>query len=213
MPRYLALGREVGSCRSRSGGSDFSGINTKPWQPFQYQPRKEQVQKRKGHHHGQPDYASAAHWYRKAAQKGHVDAAYNLAHLLLHGAGVDPDDGQAVWWFTKAAEQGDATAQNSLGALYAHGRGVRSGQNDRKAIALYRLAAAQGHGDACFNLGNVYAQGRPSAGVRPDLLKAIEFFERAASQGDREALFQARRLRIDLDLDDDGDDDNNSESD
>ena len=69
MPRYLALGREVGSCRSRSGGSDFSGINTKPWQPFQYQPRKEQVQKRKGHHHGQPDYASAAHWYRKAAQK------------------------------------------------------------------------------------------------------------------------------------------------
>jgi len=39
------------------------------------------------------------------SSQGHVDAAYNLAHLLLHGAGVDPDDGQAVWWFTKAAEQ------------------------------------------------------------------------------------------------------------
>src|SRR5262249_26992452 len=54
----------------------------------------------------------AAHWYRKAAEQGHVEAQNQLAELLRD---VMNDRREAAVWFRQAAEQGDTEAQVSLG--------------------------------------------------------------------------------------------------
>jgi len=58
------------------------------------------------------DYATAARYYRKAAERGYVPAQYGLACLYENGLGVKKDFEQAAVWYRKAAEQGDAESQN-----------------------------------------------------------------------------------------------------
>ena len=52
------------------------------------------------------DYAQAAVWLRKAAEKGDASSANELAGLYDDGKGVPQDYSQAVFWYRKAAEQG-----------------------------------------------------------------------------------------------------------
>ena len=41
------------------------------------------------------DYAQAAQWYEKAAEKDHIEAAMHLALLYAQGRGVEKDDKKA----------------------------------------------------------------------------------------------------------------------
>ena len=59
---------------------------------------------------GKPDYAEAAHWFRKAAELGIRDSQFNLGVLYGRGLGVPQDLGQSWMWFSLAARQGDADA-------------------------------------------------------------------------------------------------------
>lgn len=124
------------------------------------------------------DYAAAARYYRKAAEKGHVPAQYNLAYLLENGLGVKRDCRQAALWYRKAAEQGDAESQNNLGVLYATGEGVP--RNDAEAARWYRLAADQGDLEGMSNLATMYLSGR---GVERDVVKAFHLCRDAAEGG------------------------------
>jgi TPR repeat protein len=56
-------------------------------------------------------------WFRRAAERGHVQAQYNLGNMYLKGQGVKPDRAQAKQWFTQAAEQGHKGAKKALDAL------------------------------------------------------------------------------------------------
>src|SRR5262245_9693658 len=56
--------------------------------------------------------------YRKAAEKGDVDAAYNLGVLYATGKGVKKDEKEAAKWYEKAAAKGDAGALTALGITY-----------------------------------------------------------------------------------------------
>ena len=51
---------------------------------------------------GQPDYALAATWYRKAAEQAHTRAQINLAHLYETGLGVEKDPVTALRWYRQA---------------------------------------------------------------------------------------------------------------
>ncbi|MFK8014105.1 MAG: caspase family protein [Gammaproteobacteria bacterium] len=51
---------------------------------------------------GEPDYAEAASWYRKAAKKKHSEAQYNLGTLYERGLGVEQDLAEAFNWYRKA---------------------------------------------------------------------------------------------------------------
>jgi predicted nucleic acid-binding Zn-ribbon protein len=51
----------------------------------------------------QPDYATAATWYRRAADRGYSRAALNLGNLYERGLGVPPDPAQALNWYRRAA--------------------------------------------------------------------------------------------------------------
>jgi len=70
------------------------------------------------------DDREAADWYRKAAERGHAAAQFNLAVRYGQGRGIDASDGLAAWWYRQAADQGHAPAQFNLGVRYAHGDGV-----------------------------------------------------------------------------------------
>ena len=79
---------------------------------------------------------------RHAAERGDVDAQYNLGVMYAAGEGVPQDDVEAVRWYRLAAEQGDVDAHLALGLVYAAGEGVP--QDDVEAVRWYRLAAEQG---------------------------------------------------------------------
>lgn len=87
------------------------------------------------------DYAQAAAWYRKAADKGDVSGELHLAALYRDGGkGFPRDMAQAAQWYMKAADQGDVGAQGTLGTLYSMGQGVQL--NYVEAYYWLDLAAA-----------------------------------------------------------------------
>ncbi|NQU59261.1 MAG: sel1 repeat family protein, partial [Rhodospirillales bacterium] len=69
-------------------------------------------------------FKKAAQWFRRAANKGHAGAQYNLGIMSYLGQGMDQDYAQAAHWFHKAGEQDHAAAQYNLGFLYYEGKGV-----------------------------------------------------------------------------------------
>lgn len=59
----------------------------------------------------------AVHWYRKAAEQGHLDAQFNAGNCHQNGIGTSINLEQARHWFTRAAEQGDQEAAYRLRQL------------------------------------------------------------------------------------------------
>lgn len=110
------------------------------------------------------DLAKAAEWYRKAAEKKHVRAQYNLGILYL-----DKEDFvSAAYWFGMAAEQGHAKALTNLGTLYYYGVGVK--QDVDMAMELYNKAVGKGDERARSNLiqlGLQTAQSKQTAQNEP----------------------------------------------
>ena len=60
------------------------------------------------------DYATAAQWFGKAADRGLADSQFNLAVLYENGRGVTKDLQEAYKWFALAARSGDPAAARRL---------------------------------------------------------------------------------------------------
>lgn len=128
----------------------------------------------------QKDPVEAKKWYRKAAERGHVEAQYMLGRYC-------GSDGEAVKWYRKAADQGHAEAQFMLGGCYKVGLcGVR--RDCAEAVKWWRKAAVQGHAKAQSWLGSAYLFGDDFyPGVQRDSAEASKWLRRAAEQGDEDA--------------------------
>jgi TPR repeat protein len=70
---------------------------------------------------GPKDPALGVHWYRKAAERGHEDAQYNLGFMYLLGEGTEQDVAEGLLWLTRSAMQGDWSARRLLADLYRNG--------------------------------------------------------------------------------------------
>ena len=68
--------------------------------------------------------AAAIVIWKKWAQQGNADAAYNLALIHQHADGVAYDPAAAVRWYRVAADLGDKVSQVQLGLMYQNGEGV-----------------------------------------------------------------------------------------
>ena len=70
-----------------------------------------------------PDYASAAQWYRKAADQGHAEARTKLAVLYRRGLAVPPTEVVAAEWQSRAASPAvaafDAATRSTAAGLGA----------------------------------------------------------------------------------------------
>jgi localization factor PodJL len=82
---------------------------------------------------GKPDYASAAQWFRKSADRGVSDSQYNLGILYARGIGVEQNLPESYKWFALAALAGDNDS--------AKKRDDVGGRLDAQALMGARLAA------------------------------------------------------------------------
>ena len=121
----------------------------------------------------------------EAAEKGDIDAQWDLVFMYENGKDVPRDYNMAAYWVKRAAILGNAEAQMRLGALYEIGEGVE--RNTKKAIkwyvkakSLFEERAAEGDASAMYYLGMVYQHG---TGVMQDMNKALKWFRLAASYG------------------------------
>lgn len=131
------------------------------------------------------NFAAAAAAFAKAAEKGYVDAQFNLGLMTLKGEGVEQDYPEAMRLFRLAAEQGSVKAQTNLARMYAKAKGVAP--NYGQAVFWFRKAADAGYDDAQYSLGVLYASG---IGVPRDLRKAWELFNAASEQNNLSAHYQ-----------------------
>ena len=89
------------------------------------------------------DCRKATTWYKKAAEKGQVNAQTSLRVQFYRGDGVLQDFIEALLWFRKSAREGHHGGQYFLGRMYENGEGVP--QNVIQAYGWLDLSAAQGH--------------------------------------------------------------------
>jgi hypothetical protein len=171
--------------------------------------------------HGVPqDYAEAAKWYRKAAERGHADAQNELGHAYYNGEGVPRDYAEGAKWCWIAAEQEGIDGERYNIAYYCYHNVT---QDYAEALKWYRKlaeqgdvearefladffpldyleavskAAEQGHASSQYELGQAYYKGQgfrlryEGQGFPQDYAEAAKWFGRAAEQGDVDAQYE-----------------------
>jgi TPR repeat protein len=95
-------------------------------------------------------YESAVQWWTKAAEKGDLEAFFNLGQAYRLGLGVAKDEGKAFEWMLRAAFGGVAAAQSRIGLAYATGEGAAL--DPIEAGKWFKLAALGGEKTAAANL-------------------------------------------------------------
>ena len=120
------------------------------------------------------DHAAATAIWRKLADKGDADAAFNLGQAYRLGRGVPTDAALAKRWFEAAAKKGHLDAQVSLGLLL-----FDSGQRGA-AMEWLRKAADRGEPRALLVIGTAMFNGD---GVTQDPVRGYAFVSWAAAQG------------------------------
>ena len=91
------------------------------------------------HRHG--DYQTAVKLWRPLAEKGVVNAQFNLGQMYRYGDGVAQNYAEALKWYRKAAEQGDKESQFNLGSMYLNAEGVE--KNEEEAQRWFTLNRKQ----------------------------------------------------------------------
>ncbi|MCB1225328.1 MAG: sel1 repeat family protein [Verrucomicrobiales bacterium] len=125
----------------------------------------------------QPDFARAERELRAWADRGDMDAQFELGIRLITGEGVKKDEKAGLDYVTKAAEQGQPRAQHVMGTLYADGTVVK--KDLAQAFAWFLKAAENGLPMAQHTVGVSYELGE---GVEKDPAAATEWFKKAAAQ-------------------------------
>lgn len=115
---------------------------------------------------------------RNWADRGDVDAQFELGVRYITGEGLKKDPKAGATWIEKAAKQQHLRAQHVMGTLYEDGVGVE--KNLAKAHEWFRSAAEQGFALSQHSLAILYEEGM---GVSQDKAKAAEWFRKAAEQG------------------------------
>ena len=117
----------------------------------------------------------------------------NLAWFYLNGTGVEQNLERAFELFSKSAEQGNLRGKYNVGLCYDKGDGVHK---DRvKAAEYFQDAAVRGHVGAMLKLANYTEHGL--GGLTADPAKALEWYRRAAAEGDEIAAKEVERLEKD----------------
>jgi len=137
------------------------------------------------------NYYSAVIWYKKAAEQGYAQAQCALGDCYCFGTGVDKSYETAFSWYEKAAKSGYAEAELALGECYYNGYGVEISKEE--AFEHFEHAAKSGSPRAQYRLGEYYEKD----GIRfLKILKAIEWYKRAAAQDYEPAREALIRLKI-----------------
>jgi TPR repeat protein len=130
-------------------------------------------------------FVKAFNLCEKLADKGYLDAQFQLGCYYYYGIGTEMNIKKALEFYIIAAEKDHDLAQNHLGHLYENGEDVKKDYN--KAFYWFKRAAENGNEVAIYNLGECYELG---IGVDKNLVKAFELYKKSADKGDLDAIFQ-----------------------
>ncbi len=154
-----------------------------------------------------PDPQSAVDWYRRAAEQGHMKS--QMAIAVMYELGEVPDKGanEAIDWYFQAAGQGNEKAMHRIAYLYERGpecvdpkapcaRPERKGdglpKDDKAAFGWYKKSAEErNYPPSIVALASFYEQGK---GVKADMRKAQELYQKAAGMNDPLAMMELARL-------------------
>lgn len=123
-------------------------------------------------------YAEALAGYKTLAEKGVVEAQFQLGVMYENGLGVEKSLSEAATWYERASQANHTGAIKNLAAMYFDGRGVSKDQ--KKAAELYRAAMIEGDTAAKTVLAFMYENGY---GVPTDLNMAATLLHEAANTG------------------------------
>ncbi len=139
---------------------------------------------------GPRDLGGGMAWIEKAAEAGSDSARLNLGILLMNGEGVEKDAAEALRWVSLAAERGHTQAQAKLAEWYYFGTDTLD-KDVAKAAPWARRAAEAGDAWARHLWANMLEFGQ---GVSPDRVAAMEWYRKAAEQGEPKAQSSLGRL-------------------
>lgn len=122
-------------------------------------------------------------WFSAAAEKGNIDAFYNIGYCYEIGAGVQKDYVEAAKWYTKAADTGHIMALNGLGRMYLNGSGVA--KDPYLAFNFFKKAADAGDQYGQSSIGYCYLYG---IGTSKDYEKARKSLQTAVDKKVPEAM-------------------------
>ena len=142
-----------------------------------------------GHAGVKQNYKRAAFWFKRAADNGIGNAAYNLGVLNHQGLGININIDEAIRWYRQAAKLDHPEAQYNLGIAYIEGVGVM--YDPVRASKYFEKAAGKGIMEAAYNLGLIYENGLLGS-AKPD--EALMWYKRAADQGSPESTAALEQL-------------------
>ena len=132
------------------------------------------------------NYKQAIDLYRKAAEQGNIAGQYNLGIMYEKGLGVKKDATQAIAWYQKGANQKDKDSlRNLINAQIKLAGQFYQDKNFKDSVLWYRKVADLGSAVGQYNLGILYEKG---LGVAKDDNQAHSWFQKAADQGDADAI-------------------------
>lgn len=135
------------------------------------------------------DPVQAVTWYRKAAEAGNWEGMLAMARVYESGIGVEKDNVQAVTWYRKAAEVGSLSAMVALVDKYQNGDGVKKNATQAQSwIRKIQQTAEAGGVGTMLNVANTYAHPFNPLKLKPDYIKAAEWYCKAAEAGDSFAM-------------------------
>uniref|UniRef100_A0A7S2VCQ7 TIR domain-containing protein n=1 Tax=Entomoneis paludosa TaxID=265537 RepID=A0A7S2VCQ7_9STRA len=114
------------------------------------------------------DPSAGMAWLERAAEQGHLQAQFTLAHEFFTGEERVDDQKNGGSGRTKSQPKKQQTKKTTT-----------IPRDYPKAVHWYRQAAEQGHGGAAYNLAGCYEHG---CGVLPNLTIALEWCQRAATE-------------------------------
>lgn len=126
------------------------------------------------------DEQRAVEYYQKAEKAYNIDAAYELAEMLLDEA-KDKNDERfqtGLKYLKRAAYAGQANALNQLGEMYEQGNNVT--KDYKSAFGFYLMGALKGDAKSQFNVARLYFSGK---GAPQDYENGLKWMSRAARQG------------------------------
>ncbi|XP_072295731.1 death ligand signal enhancer [Eucyclogobius newberryi] len=128
------------------------------------------------------DMEKAMHYYGQAAAKGHAQAQYRYAKLLLTSRGqLSEDEQQSVTnLLEEASSAGLTKAQVCLASVYSQ----KPEKDWNKSVLYLKMAAESGDNNALLFLGQCYEKG---LGVTRNGTKAVDYYRKAAKAGNKQA--------------------------
>ena len=135
------------------------------------------------------DNAIAFSLYGISADAGYTRALYRLGLCYENAVGTTRDAQEALKYYQSAANAGSIQALLQLAACYRYGRGTDC--DESRAFSYYLMAAEKNNARAQYIIGECYLNGEM---VAQNMRLAISWFERAAMQGQSDAIARVNAL-------------------